>query len=533
MTGKRPNILIVVADCARSDRWTGPDRTARTPTIDRLRQQGVCFPNTITEKSCTTPSFATLLTGLYSPRHGVHLVWGYRLGEQVPVLTRILSEEGYTCYAEMTGPLLPEMGLNRAFDDYTYRAPCDYLHTAWGDLFIDRLSTGHYRAPWLIVLHLWELHPQRQVLPGFGGPESGASVYDRAVSSLDYQLERVFAAAGDDALIVFTGDHGEKTESEVYRPGTAVDYARQLLRVDQADGMVPFSVARWAGPSVLQQFYGQCVPLMRNLRLRDVRQRPAFGRWQGLRDRLRLLRLTPLVFFHDLIRLGSPVRLTKIMKRRGLLDENRARSKVLRFVRSVGHEKLLDMHMRMLASSYRRNMQEGHIIALYDYLVRVPLVIRAPDGLPRGRTFDRMVRQPDILPTVLDLLGIGSDRLGDIDGRSFKAVIDGAPWEPLPAYLSLTGLPDDLEVRGVRTEQYKYTYGPCNAEMPQELYNLREDPGESRNLAGAEPALCRRLRQLAESMLPVGSETPVDVVQLTPDQQQSIERHLQELGYID
>jgi len=533
MTGKRPNILVVVADCARSDRWLGPRRSARTPNIDRLGRQGVCFPDTITEKSCTTPSFATLLTGLYSPRHGVHLVWGYRLSDQIPILTHVLSEEGYHCYAEMTGPMLPEMGLDRAFDSYTYRAPCDYLHTEWGNLLLGRIRSGYYREPWLLVLHLWELHPRRQVLPEFGRHEFGATDYDRAVSSLDAQLGRVFAAAGDNTVIVFTGDHGEKTESEAYRPGTAVDYSRKLLRVDEANGMVPFSLARWAGPSVLQQLYGQCVPLMRDLRLREISERPAYGRWQRLRDRLRLLRLTPFVFVQDFLKLGSPVKLTALMKRRGLLDENRARSKVRRFVNSVGRDELLDMHMRMWASSYKRNMREGHIIALYDFLVRVPLVIRAPAGLPRGRVFDRMVRQPDILPTVLDLLGIDQERLGDIDGRSFKPLIEGRPWDPLPAYLSLTGLPGDLELRGVRTERYKYTYGPSNPEMPQELYDLQTDSGETHNLADVEPARCAELRRVAESMLPGKEHEPMEMIDITADQRQAIERHLQELGYIE
>ncbi len=533
MSGKRPNILVIVADCGRSDRWLGPARSARTPNIDRLSREGVSFPNTITEKSCTTPSFATLLTGLYSPRHGVHLVWGYRLGSQIPLLPHILAADGYHCYAEMTGPLLPEMGLDRAFETYTYRAPCDYLHTEWGDMLLERLRTGFYREPWFMVLHLWELHPQRQVLPEFAGQEFGTDEYDRAVSGLDAQLGRLFGQVGDNTLIAFTGDHGEKLETETYREGTAVDYARRLLKVDEADGMVPFSVAKWAGPSVLQQFYEHCIPLMQGVRLRGEGKGPHYGRWARFRDRLRLLRLMPRVFLHDLLKLGAPVKLTAMMKRRGLLDEGRARLKVDRFVRSVGDQRLLDMHMRMWASSYKRNMVEGHIISVYDFLVRVPLVIRAPARLPCGRSYLQMVRQPDILPTILDLAGVDAARFGEIDGRSLRPLIEGQPWESRPAFLSLTGLPEDLELHGVRTEQYKYTYGPRNPEMPQELYDLRGDPGETRNLAEREPARCAELRQLTENLLAGMSQAPVEMLDITPDQQQSIERHLQELGYIE
>jgi len=528
-----PNILLIVTDCARSDRWLGPGRSAITPHVDRLAAAGVSCPTTIVEKACTTPSFATLLTGLYSPRHGVHLVWGYRLPAQVPMLTERLAASGYHTYAEVSGPLLPEMGLARGFESYAYRAPCDGLHTAWGDRFIERLRAGHYRPPWLILLHLWELHPNRRVAPELDRPECGNNEYERAVSSLDAQLGRVLAAVGGNTLTIFTGDHGEKMRAETYREGTAVDYARKLLGIDEADGLVPFGVAQWAGPSVLQELYGRCTPLMRQVRLRDMRRRPSFGFWARLRDRLRLLRLTPLVFMQDLLALGRPLRLTRMLERRGLLDAGRAGRKVERFARALGQDGLLDMHMRMWINSYKRNMDEGHIIHVYDYLVKVPLVLHWPGHLSAGVVVERMVRQPDILPTVLDLLGIGGGDPGAMDGRSFKALLDGRPWEAEPAFVSVSGTPADIELRGVRTETHKYTYGPANHELPEELYDLRGDPGETRNLAPQERALCRELRALAEGFVPPDPAPPIEEMALTGDEQQRVAKHLRELGYIE
>ena len=533
MKPRHPNILLIVADCARSDRWLGPQRGTITPNIDRLAAAGLSCPTTIVEKACTTPSFATLLTGLYSPRHGVHLVWGYRLPKQVPLLTRLLVTRGYHTYAEMTGPMLPEMGLDRGFESYAFRAPCDYLHTAWGDLFVERLRTGHYRMPWFIVLHLWELHPTRQVTPKCDSPQFGDDEYERAISSLDAQLGRVLAAAGDTTLTIFTGDHGEKTSAETYRPGTAVDYARKLLGIDEAGGVAPFGVAAWAGPSVLQELYGRCTPLMRNVRLREAQRRPKFGLWARLGDRLRLLRLTPMVFLHDLLALGAPLKLTKMLERRGLLDPARAGAKVERFTRSLGDQRLLDMHMRMWINSYRRNIEEGHIIHVYDYLVRVPLVLHWPGNLPAGVVQERMVRQPDIFPTILDLIGVERDERGDIDGRSFKPLIDNQPWEPEPAFLSVSGIPLDLEIRGVRTETHKYTFGPGNDELPQELYDLRSDPGETRNLAELSPDLCTELRALANRFVPADGRSPLEEMALTSDEQRRVEKQLQELGYIE
>jgi arylsulfatase A-like enzyme len=106
MNGERPNILMVVLDCARSDRWLGPDKTARTPTLDRLAAEGVCLSTTIVETAATTPAFAGLLTGTYSFRHGISSVGGYRLSADLPTLPELLKAAGYHTYAEVTGPLV-------------------------------------------------------------------------------------------------------------------------------------------------------------------------------------------------------------------------------------------------------------------------------------------------------------------------------------------------------------------------------------------------------------------------------------------
>ncbi len=530
MSTPRPNILLIVADCGRSDRWLGPDRRTQTPTLDRLAAGGVALPTTLVEKACTTPSFTSLLTGRYSPHHGVLNVWGDRLPDSIPLLTQTLADAGYHTYAEVTGPLLPEMGLARGFERYEYRAPCDYLHTQWGDALLQRLRSGAYRSPWFLLLHLWELHPPRQVRAGFDRPEYGTSAYEQAVSSLDAQLARVLAATGDNTLTLFTGDHGEKLAHEEYRPGTAVAYARDLLGVDQAVGLAPPALAGWAGPSVLQQFYGVAAPLLRDVRLRELRPE-RFSRWARLRDRLGLLLLTPWLTARDLVAAFTPSRLTAMLRRSGLLDAERSRRKVARLTRWLGRDRLLDMHLRMWINSYKHNLAEGHMLHVYDALVRVPLVLHWPGHLPAGTTTDRLVRQVDILPTIMDLLDLDPTPADGRDGHSFRTLLENRPWEPQPAFLSVSGLPRDLELRGVRTERHKYTYGPHNPELPEELYDLQADPAETRNLAASQPDLCRSLRTLADSFT-TGAGISAVPVALAADDQQRIEQQLRDLGYL-
>jgi arylsulfatase A-like enzyme len=529
-----PNILLIVTDCARSDKWVGKRRTTFTPNLDRLRHEGITFPTTITEKSVTTPSLATLLSGRYSPRHGIHQVWGYKLSDHIPLLTRVLSEFGYHTYAEVSGPLVAEMGLDRGFDEYEYRAPCDYLHSEWGDQFVKRLENGHYKKPWFLMLHLWELHTPRVVLLEKRRLEYGRDEYERSVSSLDAQLGRVFDSAGKESFIIFTGDHGEKTKKEKYQKGTAVDYAQDFLGIDKAGGLALYQVASWAGPSVLQQLYAASVlPSLEKVNSHQEWEKPDFSWRSRISDLWRLLRLSPKLTLPDLFMLNRPLKLTAMMKRRGLLDEKVSQKKVKRFLQCCDRDKLTEMQTRMLINSYRKNIEEGHIIHVYDYLVKVPLVMRWCGRLPSGISYQRMTRLPDILPTVLDLIGIEKEKVPPSDGKSFKHLIEGNSWKPNPAYLSVSGPLSELEIRGVRTEKFKYTYGPKNPELPDEFYNLLEDPDETKNLAKEEPEKCTQMRILAESLLPETGPQSVEKISVVQAQQQNIEGYLRELGYID
>ena len=73
---RRKNLLIIVLDCLRSDAVFSDDRSTYTPNLDRLCALGRTYPNTITSATYTTPSFASLLTGLYPSAHGVRSLGG-------------------------------------------------------------------------------------------------------------------------------------------------------------------------------------------------------------------------------------------------------------------------------------------------------------------------------------------------------------------------------------------------------------------------------------------------------------------------
>ena len=163
-----------------------------------------------------------------------------------------------------------------------------------------------------------------------------------------------------------------------------------------------------------------------------------------------------------------------------------------------------------------------HGIFAYEATLRVPLVLRAPGLLPAS-VVRIPVRHVDVVPTVLDLLGLQAP--AGLPGRSLLPVIagseDAAPesyLESLSPWLNRGWAP----LRGVVDGGLKYVDLP----LP-EVYDLVADPGERKNLAASRPQELERLRgRLAR--LRVGEVAADARVQ---EDESALER-LRALGYV-
>ena len=207
-------------DALRADRVLGDNRDCVTPALDSLRQRSTSFSHAFATASMTTCCTASILSGTYPFVHGIRSLADHRFRTDLPTLAEAFAAGNYFTWAEVTGPLLPQVGLNRGFRHYAHRDYGDTLDTEWGGKFLAQLSD--FPQPWFGLLHLWELHHPRRVLPSFDMPEYGKNVYDRAVSSLDQQLAQLFASLPENTAIVLTGDHGEYLSAE----GTTDQVAR-------------------------------------------------------------------------------------------------------------------------------------------------------------------------------------------------------------------------------------------------------------------------------------------------------------------
>jgi arylsulfatase A-like enzyme len=116
----------------------------------------------------------------------------------------------------------------------------------------------------------------------------------------------------------------------------------------------------------------------------------------------------------------------------------------------------------------------------YEEAIRVPLVLRGP-GVPVGHRERRMVANVDLAPTILDATNVTPRRTED--GRSLLELL-ADPTREWGRDLLLEngqGANEVPQYKGIRTYRYKYVSHSTTGE--EELYDLRRDPYELRNLA--------------------------------------------------
>ena len=91
----RPNILLIVIDTARADRFSFNGYAKETsPRIAALAREGTLYTNAYTPPPWTLPAHASLFTGLYPSAHGAD-AGNLRLDDDLPFLAKSLQSAGY------------------------------------------------------------------------------------------------------------------------------------------------------------------------------------------------------------------------------------------------------------------------------------------------------------------------------------------------------------------------------------------------------------------------------------------------------
>lgn len=158
----------------------------------------------------------------------------------------------------------------------------------------------------------------------------------------------------------------------------------------------------------------------------------------------------------------------------------------------------------------------------YDGGLRVPFAVRWPGRIQAGAESDYAGLTFDVFPTFLELAGVEPPR--DIDAVSLVPVLRGET------------LAEDRELYFTRREGGARNGGKSYQAIvrgdwklmqndpysPLELYNLKDDPQETRNLIDAERQVGRRLQSSLQSHIQRGGQLPWQPAPEAPDREESI-----------
>lgn len=214
------NVVLITIDTLRSDHLGAYGYGRRTsPNIDRLASQGVLFKNAYSQAGWTTPSMATLMTGLYPHQHGAT-----RFDTPIRPMTFTLAEQletaGYATHAYVSHSLVGRAyGFNRGFDSFDTavlrRGHPGEITTS--EELTDRAIRGvqNVNEPYFLWVHYMDPHQEFIGHDQFEFGDLSADLYDSEIAHNDEQVGRLLAALGergllDRSVVVLTADHGEE-----------------------------------------------------------------------------------------------------------------------------------------------------------------------------------------------------------------------------------------------------------------------------------------------------------------------------------
>jgi len=226
----RPSLVLLTLDTTRPDRLGSYGHDAAvTPHLDRLAAEGIRFGRAYSVAPLTTPAHASMMTGLYPSRHGVHSNGDATLDAEFQTLAELAADAGWATGASVAAFVTTRVwGLDQGFGHYADRIEATGAGRGerWGrerpaDAVVDdaiawleQLPEG---TPFVLWVHVYDPHDP------YDPPEPWASTmsdpYDGELAFVDAEVGRLRTAveaastAGGTAWIV-AGDHGEALHGE-------------------------------------------------------------------------------------------------------------------------------------------------------------------------------------------------------------------------------------------------------------------------------------------------------------------------------
>ncbi len=181
----------------------------------------------------------------------------------------------------------------------------------------------------------------------------------------------------------------------------------------------------------------------------------------------------------------------------------------------------------------------AHGWRLFDPSIHIPLIVSYPRALGSGIRIPDVVQSIDVMPTILDLLEI--ENAPPMDGFSLVPLSRGEAVHPTDYAASTTtksltylqaGQENQTEDhRSLRTIDWKFLQPKQGA--GRILFDLRSDPGETRDVALQFPGQTDTLQSLLARLLAdSGGDLEPQLDDMSEEERKALEERLRSLGYI-
>lgn len=433
-------MVLIVVDTLRADYTEPHTELASTPHIQALAADGVRFARAFAHVPITLPSHASLFSSRLPVEHGVREN-AELVPKDLPLLAAWLAQHGYTCQAEVSlasmWPQASGRGLDRGFERY---GRGEWAVTRGESLNWELATTLDQlvkRQPFFLFAH-------------FSDPHEPYESHGTAEHYADVSLD------GRSLGAVLTSDYGQIRRELWLSPGDHVlDVSSKFA--------FKVRLAEFKSPSAaLETQFAEGVAQARTNKVKLRVRNPSASK----------VLATLSLWLHD-----AP----------GQLElPGRYRSEVEYADRCLGEliaelkrRDLYDSSTIILTSDHGEGLGEhgtfGHIVHLYDELLRVPLIIKLPDRHAAqqalAKSKNELARLIDVAPTLLELLDLPA--MPDQEGVSLLR-----PNVPrlLVAQTQRRGTQTAKELYCIRDRQYKLIWTPKTKLF--EMYDVAEDPGE-------------------------------------------------------
>lgn len=205
----KPNVLFIVIDGFRNDKFHGKNKSSLTPNLDKLISKGTYFNQTISSSDGTRTCMGSILTAQYPFQSGLTTFQNH---DKATKFFNFFQNQGYSLFAT-----LPDVDFWKTLtENFTekdlYPKPYEYLFGGTGEKILKRLKYANNQQPWIYYIHIMDLHRSVNftIPENFKNEKFGTNDYEKMISAIDLWIGKILKEIDlTRTLVVITSDHGE------------------------------------------------------------------------------------------------------------------------------------------------------------------------------------------------------------------------------------------------------------------------------------------------------------------------------------